>query len=391
MPDRRRVALPPMSAASISRGSRDTRPARGIVAGGMNETVRSKLTLRGDRVRVDAAEAVEIVSDIFVRLGCREAIAREVAEHLADTSLCGMESHGLMRTLQYAEQFRNGYLDPAAETRIVECGNGAVEVDGGGGIGIPVMRFAYARGIELARDSGISALAVRRVGHTGRHGAFADTAAAQGFLTICAGGGNRHHWAQVAPHGGARGLLPTNPWCVGIPGGARGPVVLDFATSKIAGGWIYAARSAGALLPEGCVIDADGRPTRDPEDYFNGGAILPAGAQKGYALALVGELIGEALLGPSTTEGNWLLITLDTTRFRAAPAMTAAAEAVLDEIRNCPPAPGFDRVEVPGERERDYREQSMGMIGVPEATWRQILELRDDLRQRNRGGPAAEN
>ena len=105
----------------------------------------------------------------------------------------------------------------------------------------------------------------------------------------------------------------------------------------------------------------------------------------------MGELIGEALLGPSTTEGNWLLITLDTTRFRAAPAMTAAAEAVLDEIRNCPPAPGFDRVEVPGERERDYREQSMGMIGVPEATWRQILELRDDLRQRNRGGPAAEN
>lgn len=350
----------------------------------MTSAIRSRLTLRGDRVRVDAAEAIETVTDIFVRLGCREAVAREVAQHLADTSLCGMESHGLMRTLQYAEQFHNGYLDAAAETRIVERGNGAVEIDGGGGIGIPVMRLAYEHGMALARDSGLSALAIREVGHTGRHGAFADAAAAQGFLTICVGGGNRHAWPQVAPYGGARGMLPTNPWCVGIPGGERGPVVLDFATSKIAGGWIYAARSAGALLPEGCVIDADGKPTRDPEDYFNGGAILPAGAQKGYALALVAELIGEAMLGPSTTEGNWLLITLDATRFREAPAMQSAAEAVLAELRDCPPAPGFERVEVPGERERDYREQSEGVVAVPEQTWRQILELQAGLQQRGR-------
>ena len=346
----------------------------------MSFTVRSKLSLRGDRVPVVAAEAIDIVSDIFVRIGCRQQTAREVAEHLADTSLCGMESHGLMRTLQYAEQFQNGYLDPVAEPRIVTTASGATEVDGGGGIGIPVMRLAYAHGMAMARDGGMSALAVRHVGHTGRHGAFADEAAARGFLTLCTGGGNRHHWPQVAPHGGARGLLPTNPWCAGIPGGDRGPVVLDFATSKIAGGWIYAARSAGALLPENCVIDAHGKPTRDPEDYFNGGAILPAGAQKGYALALVAELIAEAMLGPSTTEGNWLLITIDTTRFREAPAMQAAAEAVLDEIRQCPPAPGFDRVEVPGERERDYRAQSHGVIAVPEDTWQQILELQAKLR-----------
>ena len=342
-------------------------------------TVRSKLTLRGGRVPVEATEAVEIVSDIFTRLGCSSEAARAVALHLADTSLCGMESHGLMRCLQYAEQFQNGYLDAAAETRILTSEQGTQTVDGGGGIGIPAMRLAYRHGMALARKQVISALAIRNVGHTGRHGAFADEAAEQGFLTICIGGGNRHDWPQVAPHGGARGLLPTNPWCAGIPGGERGPVVLDFATSKIAGGWIYAARSAGAQLPEDCVIDSNGKPTRDPEDYFNGGSILPAGAQKGYAMALVAELIAEAMLGPSTTEGNWLLVTIDATRFREASAMQAAAEAVLEEIRQCPPAPGFERVEVPGERERDYREQSKGIVQVPEETWRQILELRDSL------------
>ena len=327
---------------------------------------------------VETGEAVGIVGDIFRRLGCSADCAREVAEHLADASLCGVESHGLMRALQYAEQFRSGYLIPGTAPRIVVTARGASEIDGGGGIGIPVMRLAYEHGMELARDNGVAALAVRNVGHTGRHGAFADDAAERGFLTICVGGGNRRTWRQVAPHGGARALLPTNPWCAGIPGGERGPVVMDFATSKIAGGWIYAARSAGALLPEGCVIDADGRPTRDPEDYFSGGAILPAGEHKGYALAVVAEMIGEALLGPSTTEANWLLIAVDAGRFRELPAMRSAAEEVLAELRACPPAPGFERVEVPGERERECRARANGIIRVPQATWRQILALHAD-------------
>ncbi len=347
----------------------------------MSFAVRSKLTLRGERANLDASQVIEIMVDIFLRIGCGEDTARTVAQHLADTSLCGMESHGVMRTLQYAEQFQDGYLNPIATARIVTTSRNTQEVDGEGGIGIPAMHLAYQHGMATAQETGISALAIRSVGHTGRHGAFADSAAEQGFLTICVGGGNRQKWRQVAPYGGARGMLPTNPWCVGIPGGARGPVVLDFATSKIAGGWIYAARSAGALLPEDCVIDANGRPTRDPEDYFNGGAILPAGAQKGYALALVGELIGEAMLGPSTTEGNWLLITLDAHRFRESLALSRAAEEVLEELRSCPPAPGFNRVEIPGERERDYRKKSGGVISVPKETWDQIIALHTRLQK----------
>jgi uncharacterized oxidoreductase len=347
----------------------------------MTNTVRSKLTLRGERVRIDSKEAINIVSAVLIQVGCGENTALIVAEHLADTSLCGMESHGLMRTLQYVDQFQNGYMDPSAEPLIVTTSRGTHEIDGCGGIGIPAMSLAYRHGMAMAKETGISALAVRNVGHTGRHGAYADEAAEQGFLTLCTGGGNREIWRQVAPHGGANAMLPTNPWCAGIPGGEQGPVVMDFATSKIAGGWIYAAQSAGALLPEGCVIDAKGNSTREPADYFNGGAILPAGEQKGYALALIGELIGEAMLGPSTTECNWLLITLDTTRFREPSAMRNVAEGLLEELRQCPPAPGFERVEIPGEREREYRTQSNGVISIPEETWQQILALQGNLQE----------
>ena len=339
----------------------------------------SKLSLLGERLPIDADEAIDLLRPIFVALGCSQNTALAVAAHLVDTCLCGMESHGLMRCLQYAEQFQSGYMCASAEARIVTTARGTQEIDGGGGIGITAMQLAYQHGMAMAAESGLSALAVRHAGHTGRHGAFADDAAEQGFLTICTGGGNRQNWRQVTPYGGAKGMLPTNPWCAGIPGGEQGPVVMDFATSKIAGGWIYAAQSAGALLPEGCVVDARGQPTRKADDYFNGGAILPAGGQKGYAMALVAELIGEAMLGPSTTECNWLLITLDATRFREPTAMHAAAEEVLDEMRRCPPRQGFDRVEVPGERERNFRAQSNGVILVPEETWLQIVELHASL------------
>ena len=340
-------------------------------------SAQSKLTLPGGRVDVNAEFAIGIVTEILLRQGCSLEIAQTVADHLADSSLCGVESHGLMRILQYAKQFQNGYMDAKGRASVWRNEYGGDEVDGGDGIGIPAMQLAYDHGMTLARKTGISAIAIRHVGHTGRHGAFADAAADQGFLTILTGGGNRHQWPQVAPYGGMKGVLPTNPWCAGIPGGARGPVVLDFATAKIAGGWIYAAQSAGALLPEHCVIDAEGRPTRNPQDYFEGGAILPSGKHKGYALALVAEMIGEAMLGPSTTECHWLLVTMDTRRYRESSAMARAAEEVLSELRHCPPGPGFDRVEIPGERERDNRARSKGVVSIPEATWQQIMELHD--------------
>ena len=341
----------------------------------------TKLELRGGRVDVDAGEAAAIIVEIFDHLGCSADTSQAIAEHLVDANLCGMESHGVMRVMQYADRMRDGTMkiDVRPEVRTTETG--VTVVDGGMGSGIPAMGLAYETAIGLAAESGMAAVSVLNTGHTGRHGAFADDAAAKGFLTICTGGGNHRAHGMVAPHGGARGMLPTNPWCIGIPGGDRGPVVMDFATGRIAGGWIYAARSAGALLPEDCVIDRDGNPTRDPEDYFDGGAILPMGGHKGYALSLMAELIGEAMLGPSSPECNWFLLAIDTRKFRQPDALQAAAEEVLADLRNCPPAPGFDRVEIPGEREREQRRRSNGVIAVPEETWRQVLALSDELKQ----------
>lgn len=344
----------------------------------------SKLEYDGNWVNVSPDQAKSVISEIFQEIGCNTNTATIVAEHLVDSSLCGMESHGVTRTLQYANQMQTGYLNPRAQPRLDISDNRNEFVDGDGGIGIPAMQMAYERGMIRSKESGISSISVLNVGNTGRHGAFADEAAKRGFLTICFGGGNHKTWKQVAPHGAKQGFLPTNPWCIGVPGGSAGPVVVDIATSKVAGGWVHAARLAGALLSDDCLIDRDGNPTNDPEAYFNGGAILPAGGHKGYCLALIGELVAEALLGPTTSESNWLIITFDTTNIRPGSQIEKAAEELLQELRNCPPAPGFERVEIPGERERNHKHMSNGWIALPNRTWQKICDLHTKLTQTHR-------
>lgn len=345
----------------------------------MNKVTSTKLIYDGERIAITADDAIRKIATIFVRLGCSTLCATQTAEHLVDADLCGVESHGMMRTLQYADQFQTGYLRPDANPRVKDLEGGGYELDGDGGIGIPAMYLAVEHGAGAAKQNGMTILPVRNVGHTGRLGAFADMLAEQGLLSIMMGGGNRRTWRQVAPHGGRCARLPTNPYCIGIPGGDQGPVVLDFATSRIAGGWIYAARSAGAKLPPDSLIDKHGNPSQDPEDYFDGGAILPSGGPKGYALALMAELIAEAMLGPVTVEANWLLIIIDTSRYRAPTEMQRVAEDILADLRTCPPAPGFGTVEVPGERERNRRTGSGGTVDLPRPTWRQICALADHL------------
>ena len=339
-------------------------------------TVQSKLELSGKRITITVDQAVDLLRSVFVAVGCSPKNARAVAEHLVDANLSGVESHGMMRALQYIDQFESGYMKADVEAKLVCNKFGGNEVDGCGGIGIPAMRLATAAVCKQAKDNGIAAIAIRNVGHTGRIGAFAQQAANEGMLAIIIGGGGRENWRQVAPYGGCKALLPTNPYSIAIPGGLRGPVVLDFATSKIAGGWVYAAQSAGALLPNDVLINSHGQVSRNPQDYFDGGAILPAGGAKGYAMAVVAEVLAEAMLGPATTECNWLMIALDCERYREPHTMQIVAEQILEELRQCPPAPGFEKVEVPGERERGYRNRTEHQgVSLPDQTWQQIQQM----------------
>ncbi|WP_164658551.1 Ldh family oxidoreductase [Tropicibacter sp. Alg240-R139] len=340
----------------------------------------SKYSADTERVAVAAVQAQSLARGIMVANGCPDDIAEEVAAHLIDSEWSGVESHGVWRILPYAGYYDSGYLKAGVRPELKQNAQGAWMVDGHGGIGIPAMSIATRDVVERAKAGGLAAIALQNVGHTGRLGAFAEEAAKQGCLMIIIGGGGRENWRLVAPYGGRKALMSTNPYSIGIPGGDRGPVVVDFATSAAAAGWVYGAKIAGAQLPEGVLIDMEGAPTTDPQDYFDGGAILTAGGAKGYALSVAAEMIAEALLGPATTECNWLMLAMDCTLYRAPTQMQNIAEGILDEFRNCPPAAGFDRVEIPGEREADARARNADQpIHLPRATWEKIVTLAEEL------------
>ena len=318
--------------------------------------------------RFDADALAPFADAMIAAMGAPADVAAEVAGHLLEAELRGMYSHGVMRLSQYADWAAAGHFDPGGRAKRRD-GVGPVIIDGGNGFGMPAMRLGVDHAIAAARKSGVAAFGVVNVGHTGRIGAFVERAAEANCFALIIGGGGRQQWRQVAPFGGAKGMLPTNPYTLGMPGGEQGPVVIDFATSAGAGGKVYAAHYAGRPLPEGLCIDRAGRPTTDPQDYIDGGALLPAAGPKGYGMALIAELLCGALLGPAMHGMNWLGMVIDLAAWRDAAPYRVAAEECLAELRATPPAPGFDRVEIPGERDRRIvAERRRDGVPLPPAT-----------------------
>jgi uncharacterized oxidoreductase len=193
---------------------------------------------------------------------------------------------------------------------------------------------------------------------------------------------------NVAPFGGRARRLGTNPIAFAIPR-AEGhpPIVVDFATSVRAEGKVRVARAAGREVPPGTLIDAEGRPSVNPEDYYAGGALLPAEGHKGYALAVAIEGIGGILSGmgpamlPAYGDGNGMFImALEIEAFIAVERYMEQVEEMARALEGTPPAPGVERVLLPGQPELLSAERR-GREGIPiaEATMAELHELASEL------------
>lgn len=319
----------------------------------------------------------------FVATGAPEDIAARVAESLVDANLTGHDSHGVMRIPQYVNGIAQGEIDVRARPEV--CRETAVSalVDGHWTFGQVAAGRATQVAIAKARENGVAAVGLIRAHHIGRLGEYSEMASAQGvILMVFAGGFEGGHGA--APYGGRQIAFGTNPLSFGLPAGERPDVMVDFATTAVAAGKIRVAMAKGEQLPEGMIADKEGRPTTNPADYFDGGFLLPAGGHKGYGLAVVVELLGQAFTGADTTaEGNLggpfyrrsgsLFVALNAGLFRPAEEYAQAADNVINRIKAVPPAPGFSEVMLPGEPELRARwRRACDGIAVPEATWEAI-------------------
>src|SRR5436190_23175177 len=227
-----------------------------------------------------------------------------VADHLVQANLAGHDSHGVGMIPAYVRHLKAGLVVPNTRAKLVKDDGAVLMFDGGRGYGRSVAGEAMAAGITRCRQTGVVALTLANAHHIGRVGAYGELASAAGLVSL-------HfvnvadHRGLVAPFRGTDARFVTNPVCIALPGTARqAPVLLDMATSAIAMGKVRVAKNEGHLVPEGIMLDQTGQPTRDPNVMYADprGALLPFGGHKGYALALVTELLAGGLSGGPTIQ-----------------------------------------------------------------------------------------
>ena len=299
-------------------------------------------------------------------------IAAAIAAHLVEANLKGVDSHGVIRLAPYLAEIAEGGIVADARPAVTREAPAHALVDGGGGFGIPALERAAEIAADKAAHGGVAAVGVVGCGHAGRIGHYVERIAARNQFGLVLGGGGHRRWPMVAPFGGARRVVGTNPYAFGLPGGRRGPVVVDFATSATAQGKLAIRRETGEPLPDGWILDREGRPSTVAEDFYRGGMLLPAAGPNGYGMALIAELAGAPMLGVPH-EFNWLVIALDLAALNPDADYVAEAEAILARVKQAPPADGFDEVMIPGEPEARLRARRLADgIPLPDAVWAKI-------------------
>lgn len=271
---------------------------------------------------------VDFVTAIFAASGCSAAEARTVAFGLAEANLVGHDSHGVLRVPIYLADLDNGFVKRGQEPELVSDSGAVVTFDGQCGLGQVAGEKVVAHGVAKAKEAGAAAVALRNVGHLGRIGRWAEQAAAEGILSmhfINTSGGADAQVMLVAPFGGSDRRMSVNPMCIGLPRAGQTPIVMDATMAATAGGKVMAALNRGDELPPGQIIDKDGRPSVKPKDLFDGGAILPFGDHRGYALCFMIDVLAGALTGGGTSSqpkhpkmNNMASIFIDPARFGSA-------------------------------------------------------------------------
>jgi LDH2 family malate/lactate/ureidoglycolate dehydrogenase len=289
------------------------------------------------------AEARALAERAMRGAGCDPEEARILADHVIDAALCGYEYSGLPKLLNVAEHRR--YQSPRRPLRVVRETRVSVLFDGGNQNGMLAMHHATRAAIDRARFHGFALVGVNNIWMSGRSAYYVETAARAGLIaihTVAAG-------PMVAPPGGARAALGTNPIAFGFPTDGD-PLVIDLGTSAFMGTDLQFRERLGRPLPPDVAIDAAGRPTTDAA-AARLGALLPFGGYKGYALALAMHALGVLCGGAEGPERvGYLFIAFQPDLFLPIEDYRRALSAEIARIKATPRQDGVAEIRIPGER-----------------------------------------
>ncbi len=328
---------------------------------------------------------IELVAAIMRGAGCAAGEAKTVARRLVDSNLVGHDSHGVIRVGKYLEWMRDGWVKASQTPTVVFETDTIAIVDGNRGFGQVVGEFAGKLGTAKAAKSGIAMVGLRNCGHLGRVGDWAELAAEAGQVSLHFL--NTSGAPRVAPFGGSDRRLSTNPITVGVPIAGGDPVILDVTTSMVAEGKLFVASNKGEEVPPGWIIDKHGKPTTQPKDFYDGGALLTVGAHKGSGLSIIVDLLAGAISTGKSSDpedtvlrNNMLSIYIAPDVYDSDGAVAREAARFVDWVKASPPAIPGQPVLLPGEVERMTRaRRTADGIAIDDKTWTDLVAAAESV------------
>ena len=305
------------------------------------------------RIHLSVAEARDLAEGALRGLGYDHDEARIITDHVIDAALCGYEYSGLAKILNIAdsEQFKL----PRRPMKVLRETDVSIAFDGGNNVGMLSLYYAAADTIKKAAAHGIALISVNDAWMSGRSAYYVEMIAKADLVAIHTAASPR----QVAPFGGAKAVLGTNPLAIAVPS-SRGPIVLDMGTSAYMMTEVMLRERLGELLPEGVAIGPDGEPTRDPA-LARRGALLPFGGYKGFGLALMIQALG-LLAGSGAqqeSDNGYLFVAFRPDLLGPADVFERRVTELIDRVNATPRQAGFDEVRIPSQRAFRSRERAL--------------------------------
>lgn len=310
------------------------------------------------------------VSEIFVRCGLAEVLARQWSDLLVETSLMGIDSHGIRMLNRYVKHMQGGGIATSFKPLVLKDRAAMAVVDAQGSAGHLAASHAMRIAIEKAQHTGVGLVSIIGTNHVGACALYAAQASCMGLCTAVSRPG-------IAPWGGKQALLGLNPVAIGFPIAHRAPFLLDMSTTVTAMGKITRAADEGQPIPKGWALDEDGQPTTNPERARRG-SLLPIGRHKGCGLAMAIEAITALLPGGnlSTSVLSWIAqtakpmdasftaIALDISAFTEPETFAQQAAAWVESITTSPRRVGVDQIYYPGQKAGATRQERL-TSGIP--------------------------
>ena len=304
--------------------------------------------------KIDHKAMLNIGVKLFTDVGVDKDEAKLVVESLIDTSLKGIDSHGVNLIPRYLDSIKSGKIIPNQEPQVTFENSSFINVSGEKGFGQVTATFGIKEGIKKAKKEGMAIVGLHNTNHIGTLGQYNSMASYAGGLicfSVCNGGAN------VAPHGGNKRYLGTNPISFTVPTKDKNPIIVDFATSVFPERKIREYRDKDIDLPTNIILDSDGNPSTNPNDFYNGGSILPIGNHKGYGLSLMVEILGGLFtgagfhgLGESTSTNGVMFMLFEPTMFRGK-QFYDDIDKFIKELKKQPTINGPGNILLPGEIE----------------------------------------